>query len=642
MKKLLLAACCFTTVISWAQQSKKPLVTYSVNPNVVMDKRAMLDNLPNGAIRPSFKTNGNQLSGLNTAEALPYTVTKVGQSNYDLQTNASIGRRVQLHADGSVSVVWTTANDADPWNERGTGYNFKNQAGTWLNPPTNDVRIENPGQGTNYRTGWPNIGEFASGKEWVMGHTPNTDGGFRITTNSSLGSNTWTSGNVILAGTGGIRPIWSRTANNGNIFHCISNSNDTAPRLNGVRSPTMYSRSVDGGITWIQQLIALPNYDNTRIYEGGGDSYAIDVRDSIVAIVIGGLGEDVMLWKSTDNGNTFIKSIIDSFPFAPYDSRKVIGQNVWTNDGSVDVLIDNAGKVHVFWGGSRVSQTNASSDSAFFTPATALLFHKEEGASVPDTIGYLMDINGDTSIVLGTDILGSTWQRTPGGNFIGAARYGNTSLVTMPSAGIDAAGTIYCVFSAPVETHISDNEENFRDVFIVYKKVGSAWSEPQNLSQDAMKEDVFGCIAKRVDANVHLIWQKDIYAGTNLQNADPTDINEIMYAAIPTSLIQSNTIGVGPNGFAKINPVSSFFTVYQNQPNPSKGTTEIRVSMKQNADLNLKVTNLLGQTIYEEKAGKVEAGEFSFRLNTSAMAKGVYFYTVTAGNAAQTLKMIVD
>src|SRR5690606_22931981 len=164
----------------------------------------------------------------------------------------------------------------------------------------------------NFRAGWPSIGMITTGsqagKEYIVAHDA-TDGGFRISRNDAKGSTNWTTGPSVLKWPDGQRPIWNRAANSGEIMHLICNFSDSSsagdPRvisLNGVRGPMLYSRSMDGGVTWDKENILLPGYDSTRILNGGGDNYALDVNGSTVAIVTGGLGDDVIMWKSTDDG----------------------------------------------------------------------------------------------------------------------------------------------------------------------------------------------------------------------------------------------------------------------------------------------------------------------------------------------------
>jgi hypothetical protein len=86
--------------------------------------------------------------------------TIIGQTWYDLQTNAAVARRIVNHGDGTISAVWTIAASAGPsYADRGTGYQYFDGT-AWF--PQVTSRLE------NIRTGWPSIGLLASGKEVIL------------------------------------------------------------------------------------------------------------------------------------------------------------------------------------------------------------------------------------------------------------------------------------------------------------------------------------------------------------------------------------------------------------------------------------------------------------------------------------------
>lgn len=584
---------------------------------------------------------------------ITYNFIKVGATFYDLQTNASIGRRVFLHSDGRVSVAWTTSND-NTYANRGTGYNHFNLT-NWLTVGSPTNRIE------SVRLGWPSIG-VNGGKEWVMGHDA-ANGGFVMSTNSSIGSTNWTSGNAILTESGR-RPIWGRIMNNGNIFHAIASYTDSsaageprAPRINGVYAPMTYSRSMDGGLNWDIQHILLPGYDSTRILNGGGDQYAIDVRDSIVAIVTGGLLEDVTVWKSTDNGNTFTMMICDSFAYAPYNAKKLMLDTPFLSDGSVDVIIDNNGNVHTFWGVGRVFDEDTTDESYSFFPGTSLLGYWNEATKTPtfiaggnqldrDNSGALEISAGNTAVLVN----GLVPQTLKNNGISSVARLGNTSLLRSPSSAIDGNGNIFVSFSFPLEQDLDANNVNLRDVFMVHSTDGgNTWGAPQDITQIQGFEEDFASLSKVADNFVHVIFQKDATAGTNLQNNSsvdanhPADVNDIMYAAIPVSKILDGSIETLWNvSIDRFNAEQEVFVVSQNYPNPFSSNSEVIIWLETESTVSIEITNISGQVVSTQTYGSKGAGNHSLTMNADGLAPGIYFYTVRTATHSVTKKMTIN
>lgn len=602
---------------------------------------------------PIHHTKG---TGVNIKEkkGKPYQYVTLGETYYDLQTNASPGRRVVLHADGTVSAVWTTSGDgATNFPNRGTGYNYFDGS-DWLGVRSDKI------EGTQ-RSGWPNIMELSNGKEAVFAHESNT-GGFIKSVNSGIGSTAWSSSGAVLDDVSVPNvnrvPIWGRAAAGNGYVHLISNywlsesTNVPAVIGNGVTSPTTYSRSSDDGETWEVEHILLPGYDSTLYASGGGDNYAIDVKDSIVAIVIGGLGDPISLWKSTDNGVTFTYTDVDKMPYkGPRMSEEltISGDTLDTNDGSLDVLIDNDGVAHVFWGFGLITggTTETGDTSFFFFPGQSTVRHWKEGDTEPRVCGSSIDMDGDGALSITSETINAldASGNVPSG-LLSAARNGTTSITTMPSASIDANGNLYMVYSSAIETNIHFLNANFRDILVSYSDDGGAtWYGPQNITQDRNTENTFPCVAKRSNEFLHLIFQQDNIPGTFLQNnangTHPNEINEIKYAAVPTSAILNNEIGQNTLGEEKITKKAEVFVVSQNQPNPFFGSTDVVVYLQSGAETTLTVTDLMGKVINQGSLGILPAGNSRVSIDGNGLQPGLYFYTLSTPEHSVTKKMQV-
>ncbi len=82
------------------------------------------------------------------------------------------------------------------------------------------------------------------------------------------------------------------------------------------------------------------------------------------------------------------------------------------------------------------------------------------------------------------------------------------------------------------------------------------------------------------------------------------------------------------------------FSVSQNYPNPSNGSTSINVTLEKNADVSLSVTNVIGQQMFNKTYRGLGEGVNRLDLNLNLKA-GTYFYNVTANGSTVTNKMIV-
>ena len=85
----------------------------------------------------------------------------------------------------------------------------------------------------------------------------------------------------------------------------------------------------------------------------------------------------------------------------------------------------------------------------------------------------------------------------------------------------------------------------------------------------------------------------------------------------------------------------SDFTLEQNYPNPFNPSTIIRFSLPQSETVNLKIYNNLGEEVEELLNSELGAGTHSVEFNATALASGVYYYRIEAGNFTEVKKMIL-
>ena len=101
------------------------------------------------------------------------------------------------------------------------------------------------------------------------------------------------------------------------------------------------------------------------------------------------------------------------------------------------------------------------------------------------------------------------------------------------------------------------------------------------------------------------------------------------------------TIPVGnppfPVGIQKNDELASV-TVY---PNPVKDIAKVSLNLKQNANVTVEVTNLVGQQVMSLNKGSMNAGTQLFSVDASQLSAGVYFISVVVNGQKFTQKMVV-
>jgi len=595
-------------------------------------------------------------AAVGTASPLPASVssrgsryssigTTIGTTFYDLQSNSSMQRRIIHYSGGTVAATFTLSTSPDgmtgAFADRGSGYNFYDGL-AWGTAPT--IRIEG-----STRTGWPALSTIGN-HEYIMAHSTAVYQGYH-SANSVSGSTTFTSNAVTL----GVTAIWPKMATSGNHIYILTCNQDTLTPdpVSGVRNSIYYSQSDDGGNTWIHQGDSIPGYNSSRYYRSGADDYFIDARDSIVAFVIGGLGKDLTLWKSTNYGATYTKTVIQAFPMARWDygvqtdfaPQDGVTDTAETNDGTVTCSIDHSGTVHVWYGYALLF---CDGPSATYLPFVGALMYWNESMGTPTEITALSDYlcNGETQFNLGTGYSTGTANS-------GDARYRASSLINMPQASIGADDNLYVVYSVVEPDDTTDLTtssallgQNYRDLFMIYSSDhGATWSKVYDITNSYHWEDAFPTIAADADSHVYMTWQEDEEPGTVLGNGDAQySGNAIKYMSLSIDTIKAHcdagdricqtvSTGTGIADISTLNHINVF-------PNPATNSATLMLNTSEAQHVSVQVLNVLGESVLTRQLN-LHGGVNTMSLDCASLSNGVYFVSVNLNGETQTTKLTV-
>lgn len=627
MKKTLLFAFALAASFSLiAQQYTRPVTPKALKDISVQKTQVItdLDVAPLKAYNPTVK------SGTAVNEET------VGESRYDLQSNSACQNRVYLYDDGTAGATWTYAiQDAGGYADRGSAYNYFDGT-SWGAFPTS--RIE------TIRTGWPSYAPWGANGEAVVSHlsggTPAN--GLAVLSRATKGSGAWTE-NILTGPTANPGLLWPRMVTGGtnhSTMHVMALSKPVANGgtiYNGMDGAMLYYRSQDGGATWDKQHVQPTGIDSNYYTGFSGDGYAwAEPKGNTLAFVIGDNWYDLVLVKSTDNGDTWTKTVIFEHPYPKFDEATMLVLDTPTVcDGGMAVAIDDNGEVHVAFGLMRVLNDDLTDGNTSYFPFTdGIGYWKESDGPIASmnidsldakgrVIGWWQDVNENDTI----DIIGGS-SESIGLYFL--------SVSGMPQLVVDGE-EVYLIYSSVTEG--KDNGiQNFRHLWARASfDGGETWGDFLHLTGGIIHnfdECVFPSAAANTDGNnVYVLYQADEEPGLSTRGDEdaPTD-NSLIWMKIPKA-----DFGVGINEAPR-----NIGLVQQNYPNPATDMTSIVVSLNRASELSLEVTNLLGQTVMSVDRGRVAAGSQIFDINVSSLNSGIYFYTVRAGKQAVTKKMIVQ
>ncbi|MBP7184812.1 MAG: T9SS type A sorting domain-containing protein [Saprospiraceae bacterium] len=560
---------------------------------------------------------------------------QIGFSNFDIQTNGSAFNRLVKINDEDRAAAFTVGTDAPSFATRGSAINFFTN-NSWQESTM--TRVE------DIRTGYTNLNVTNDGKVSLLSHSSRTGGGFDIhlAITDNFGQE-WIETNVPTLTPKGV--LWNRSVSggsNGNYLHAIGITAPTGTSTSGViydgvDGLLLYFRSPDGGVTWDKVDIKLPELDSNFVTRIGADSYAIDADGDNVAIAIFNDWNDILVYKSTDNGENWTKYVVNDFPLnkyriddlytvddIPVDENAPNELAIYTSDGSGDVIIDHAGKVHVVYGQMYVLDDVVDSGSSSYYPGTSGIAYWNEDMeqNTHTVIADLVDANQDTIFSVESAQI---------------AFYYN-SLTSFPSLAIGDDNSLYLGYSGVQEEFFDGTSDlAYRHIYLSKSADnGSTWSAPYDvINKDVLTdsfeisftEAVFPSLEREVTNTVNLIYQKDYTPGlygigvtepTQNQTV-PTD-NFIMYVEIPKNFDI-------PTTNHDLKPSDLNFYLY---PNPTQNEVYLSAGDLTFDNVAVNIYNACGNLV---KA--ISKYRLNDKIDVSNFANGIYFMNIITekGNA---------
>lgn len=115
---------------------------------------------------------------------------------------------------------------------------------------------------------------------------------------------------------------------------------------------------------------------------------------------------------------------------------------------------------------------------------------------------------------------------------------------------------------------------------------------------------------------------------------DQTD--QTWYYTTATPMVRLNTTVVSG---IKENAGVSFLSVY---PNPAKDNVTINFELRNEATVNVQVSDLSGKVIYAQNVGNQQTGKNSVSINTTTFSKGIYLVNFITDNGVVTEKLVIN
>ncbi len=439
-------------------------------------------------------------------------------------------------------------------------------------------------------------------------------------------------------------------------------------------------RTTDGGANWVQlsfpcgaTLSSVHGVGN-NVWIGGGDGvlyFSSNFGDtwqlltpvpsaSLYAIQFVGTstgyaaGFDGIFTKTTNKG-------------AAWKSSFVVANKLCPNVNGIYFVNENVGyAAHSYRMVSKTTDGGATwtmvlPDTLTSTVSSAAAYF------VDQNLGFVAgQLSSSNSVIYKTTNGGSTWTTTAGtvAKSLRAVAFANANVGAVVGDGLTAAYTTNggATWTAATFAGVTGTP-NLRgvtyldattaiavgnQVILKSTNAGAAWTFV------AAAAGILNGVGLQNATTAYAVGSGEIWKTTNAGDAWTNVIDAAVTGILYSVAInQNNYAWIGGASSALFTnepltavddnlPVAERFAIDQNYPNPFNPSTSISFVLPHASFVQLKVYNMVGQEIATIVNGEsLAAGQHQYSFNALNLSSGVYFYRITAGEFAQTKKMVL-
>lgn len=562
---------------------------------------------------------------------------EAGNTWYDRASFGSLSNRMIHWDDATMSLVWTFGFISTQFPDRGTGYNFFD-GDSW--GPIPQVRIE------SVKTGWPSIAPLGENGEIIVSH--NDINALVINKRPQKGYGPW-SESWLMNPPGSTKLTFPRMVTSGpdnSIVHIIAQVRDD---YYGQYRPPAYYRSSDGGETWdIQHHI----FDEAgpglyTVFSSDEISFA-EPRANTIAFLLTSNLHDLVLMKSTDNGDNWQKTVIWQHPYPMWDvNTTIMTDTLWAPDNSGDIALDSEGNAHVVFGLTRFLHDELGPYYQIWPVTDGIVYWNEFRPPFEDPSGNPHDALDAWDVLIENENLVGWTQDVDGNGIVELEEeimtYTQFGLSTMPNIAInEQSGEIILSFASTTEGY-SNTVNNFKHIWLrTANNSGNnqiSWDDDfTDMNQDVYydyKECIFPNMSDDsryicAGLNYYLNFQIDDTPGLALDDIHPYQENDIMAFKPYNTGIPEKVLSFGEQAVSQV--------IYTHD----KGSCMIRITLDQPFELGYELYNLFGQRIYRCPVKDYQKGIHLLNIDLSGLNPGIYFCSIFSGKEKVLRKILVS